>query len=259
MPGPLLLAIEDYPAALAAVERALRDRYASSYRVVCTSSQDEALAVLARESQSGDEVALVLAAQSLSGTSGSELLERVRPLHPHAKRVLLVPWRAAEHGETAEAILESMALGTIDYYVLRPTDPPDELFHQAISSFLLDWTKARRTAPHTIHVVGEEWSGRAHELRATLQRCAVPHAFCLADSTQGRELLAKADSPVKLPLMLLPDGRVLSDPTNREIAEAAGAPTEFEEDDFDLVIVGAGPAGLSSAVYGASEGLRTLV
>jgi thioredoxin reductase (NADPH) len=259
MAAPVLLAVDADTAALSDVERELRDRYASNYRVVCTRSPDEALAILTRLSDAGQEVALVLAAQWLSGTTGSELLERVGQLHPHAKRGLLVPWRAWGDRPTAEAILDSMALGRIDYYVLRPAASPDELFHQAITSFLLEWTKARHTAPHTIHVVGESWSGRAYELRDVLQRCVIPHAFCLAESSEGRELLARAGGEAKLPLVVLPDGRVLSDPSDSEMAEAAGASVEPGRGDFDVVIVGAGPAGLSAAVYGASEGLDTLV
>ena len=259
MPGPVLLAVEDDAAALGDVERELRDRYASSYRVICTRSPEEALATLTRLADAGEEVALVLAAQWLSGTTGSDLLERVRQLHPHAKRGLLVPWRAWAHPETTEAILDSMAMGRIDYYVLRPATSPDELFHQAVTGFLLEWTKARRIAPHTVRVVGEAWSGRAYELRETFQRCAIPHDFCLADSSEGRDLLAEVGGEGKLPLIVLPDGRVLTDPTDTEIAQAAGAPVDLERNDFDLVIVGAGPAGLSAAVYGASEGLRTAV
>jgi thioredoxin reductase (NADPH) len=113
--------------------------------------------------------------------------------------------------------------------------------------------------PHTIHIVGEAWSGRAYELRETFERCAAPHTFCLADSDEGRELLAKAGPGATLPMMVLPNGRVLSNPTNTELAEAAGATSDFDEDAYDVVIVGAGPAGLSAAVYGASEGLRVLV
>ena len=109
--------------------------------------------------------------------------------------------------------------------------------------------------PHTVHIVGEQWSGRAYELREVFQSCAIPHTFSLADSEEGRELLSKVDPPAKLPLMLLPDGRALKDPSNAEIAAAAGAPVDLEEHAFDVLIVGAGPAGLSAAVYGASEGL----
>ena len=259
MPAPALLAVDADPAALSHVERELRGRYAGNYQIICTRSGDEALAVLLRLSDAGEEVALVLVGQSLSETTGAELLERVRRLHPHAKRGLLVAWGDAGHRPTAEAIFDSMALGRIDYYVRRPAVSPDELFHHAISSFLLEWTEAQRIAPHTIRVVGEAWAGRAHEIRDALQRCAVPHAFYLSESSEGRNVLAKAGLEAKLPLMLLPGGQVLSNPTNREIADAAGASIDLERDDFDVVIVGAGPAGLSAAVYGASEGLDTLV
>jgi thioredoxin reductase (NADPH) len=259
MPGPLLLAVEDDPEALEDVERELRDRYARSYSVLCTPSWEEALVALRRQADSADEVALVLAAQQLAGLSGGELLDRVRALHPHAKRALLVPPRFWGDRPTAEAVFDATARGRIDYFVLKPVTAPDERFHQAISTFLYEWTKARRIAPHTVHVVGEDWSGRAYELREALQRCAIPHAFCVADSPEGRELLSAVDPGAKLPLLVMPDGSILVDPTNREIAEAAGAPMELDREEYDLVIVGAGPAGLSAAVYGGSEGLRTLV
>jgi thioredoxin reductase (NADPH) len=197
--------------------------------------------------------------KQVSDATGGELLGRVRQLHPHAKRALLVPSGAWAGQPTAAAILDAMAVGRIDYYVPRPAASHDEVFHEAVSSFLLEWATDRRVVPHTVHIVGEEWSGRAFELRDVFQRCAVPHDFCLADSDEGRELVAKAGPEAKLPLMVLPDGRALSDPSNTELAEAAGAPLALEEHAFDLVIVGAGPAGLSAAVYGASEGMRTLV
>jgi thioredoxin reductase (NADPH) len=259
MAAPLVLAVEADPAALDDVQRELRARYARDYEVRCASTSSEALATLTRASDAGDEVALVLAAQWLSETTGSELLERARQLHPHAKRALLVPWRAWADRATAEAIFDSMAVGRIDYYVLRPAASPDELFHHAVSSFLLDWARARRISAHTIRVVAEEWSGRAYELRDTLHRCAIPHAFHLSESPEGRALVAQAGTGARLPLMVLPDGQVLCDPTNLELAEATGTSVAPEREDFDVVIVGAGPAGLSAAVYGASEGLRTLV
>ena len=207
----------------------------------------------------GEDLALVLAASSLSSTSGRHLLEHVRQLHPHAGRALLVPANVWSDQPTADAIRDSMALGRIDYYVPRPAGSHDEVFHEAVSSFLLEWARDRRVVPQTVHIVGETWSGRAYELREVFEQCAAPHSFCLAASDEGRELLARAGPDAKLPLMVLPDGRVLSDPSNAEIAEIVGAPAALEERDFDVVIVGSGPAGLSAAVYGASEGLRVLV
>jgi thioredoxin reductase (NADPH) len=259
MADPVLLAVDADPDALGDVARELRERYASSYHVVCTRSADEAVGALTRLADSGEDVALVLAAQWLQATTGSELLELVRQLHPQAKRALIVPWRAWGDQPTAEAILDSMALGRIDYYVLRPAAPGDELFHQSISGFLLDWTRARHISPHTTRIVGESWSGRAYELRKVLQRCVIPHAFYLAESPEGRELLAAAGGEPEMPLVVLPDGDVLGNPTDLEMAEAVGASIEPGRADFDVVIVGAGPAGLAAAVYGASEGLDALV
>ena len=143
--------------------------------------------------------------------------------------------------------------------MIRPSAAPDEVFHQTISGLLLEWAEALRALPYTIHVVGESWSGRAFELREVLGRCAIPHNFCLADSNHGRALVAEAGDGLKLPLVVFPDGTVLADPSDADIASAAGSPVNLERMEFDLVIVGAGPAGLSAAVYGASEGFSTLV
>ncbi len=256
---PILLIVDDDRGALDGVEAQLVGRYAGDYRVESVSDSERALQTLAQLARAGEEVALVLASKSLSDSTDGELLERARELHPHAKRGLLVPSNVWTDEPTAEAIRHSMALGRIDYYVPTPADSRDEVFHQAISSFLLEWATERRLVPHTVHIVGEAWGGRAYELRKVFERCAFPHAFWLADSDEGRELLAKVDPGVKLPLMLLPDGRALSDPTNAEIAEAAGAPADLVEHAYDVAIVGAGPAGLSAAVYAASEGMRTVV
>jgi thioredoxin reductase (NADPH) len=133
------------------------------------------------------------------------------------------------------------------------------VFHQAVSGFLLEWSHSQKIAPHTIHVVGQSWSGRAYEIRDALERCAIPHAFCLADSEQGRDVLAGVDGDFELPLMVLPTGTVLSNPSDAEIAGASGAGVNPGGRDYEVVIVGSGPAGLSAAVYGASEGFSTLV
>ena len=256
---PVILAVDDDPSVLGDVETQLGQRYVREYRVVCLADADSALRVLGELADEGQEVALVLVAESLSHPGEGGLLEQARQLHSHAKRAMLVSPDAWMDASTADAIRSSMALGRIDYYVSRPGRSRDEVFHEAVSSFLLEWARERRTVPQTIHVVGETWSGRAFELREVFEQCAVPHTFSLADSDRGRALIAEAGVEAKLPLMVLPDGRILSDPSNAKIAEAAGAPSELEKRSFDVVIVGSGPAGLSAAVYGASEGLRILV
>src|SRR5215470_6263723 len=258
MPLAAVVAVSRDPDVLDAVQAQLVERYAHDYRIESLEDPDDALALLEALADDGVEMALLLATQSTVEAAG-ELLDAAHRLHPQAKRAMLVSTRAWTDPGRAEAIRASMSLGRVDHFLLEPGPPPDEVFHEAVQSFLLEWSRERRLVPQTVHVVGEEWSGRAHELRTVLEQCAAPHAFCLADSDKGRELLAKAGPDPELPLMVLPDGRVLSNPSNAEIAAAAGAPRELGELTVELVIVGAGPAGLSSAVYSASEGLRVLV
>ncbi|HEY2788500.1 MAG TPA: FAD-dependent oxidoreductase, partial [Gaiellales bacterium] len=255
----MLLAVDEDANGLRAVERELSDRYGRHYRVICMSSTAEARDRLEELAAAGEEVALVLAGQCFTGMTGSELLDQARHLHPHARRGLLIEWGHWGNRVTGEEIFDSIAHGRIDHFVVRPAASPDESFLNAISGLLLEWVEARRALPNTIHVVGEAWSGRAFELRNVLGRCAIPHSFCLADSDEGRELVTRAPGHAKLPLVIFPDGTVLSDPSNADMTKAAGSSVDLERVDFDLVIVGAGPAGLSAAVYGASEGFSTLV
>jgi thioredoxin reductase (NADPH) len=199
----------------------------------------------------------VLADQWMPDMSGMEFLARARHLFPAAKRALLIEWgdRTAQ-----EPILRSMTLGHIDYYVNKPERSGDEHFHRLISEFLYEWAKAHRPAFHEIRIVGEKRSARSHELRDILNRNGVLHEFYAADSEQGHELLAQVGkSSAKLPVLILYNGKVLEDPSNVELADAFGVNRPLDRQEFDLVIVGAGPAGLAAAVYGASEGLSTLV
>lgn len=259
MSSPTLLVIDGDPPVLDGVEAQLRWRYGHDYRVLAAAGAEQAVELLRSLCANADEVALVLVAKSLADETGGVLLDRARSLHPHAKRGLVVAWDALADRPTAETILDGIGQGRVDYYVPMPARWPDEVFHHAIATFLLEWATERLKVPHTVHIVGEQWTGRANELRETFELCAAPHNFCLASSEEGRALLEQAGPDAKLPLMVLPDGRALSDPSNAEIAAAAGTPGDFDERAFDVVIVGAGPAGLSAAVYGASEGLRTLV
>ncbi len=260
MSGPVILAVDDDVDALRDIEETLRDRYASHYRVECIRSPFEARDRLDELAVAHEDVAVVLAGQWLDGMTGSDLLDSARRFHPHAKRAMILHWGQWGDPATGEAIFDAIARARIDHYVIRPTPAPDELFHSAITGMLLEWADSQRQSPHTIHVIGQSWEGRAYELRQLLGRCAMPHAFELADSPTGREFVEQAgDLEGGFPLVVFPDGTMLRNPTNAELVEASGSPVDPPSTEFDLVIVGAGPAGLSAAVYGASEGFNTLV
>jgi thioredoxin reductase (NADPH) len=262
-PEPVLLAVDDDPNTLGRIEHELRQRYGSYYRVACEDSPEAGMRTLQDLRAADKEVAVVLADQWMPGMTGVEFLTHTRPLYPGAKRALLF-----ERGNrtTREPILQAMALGQIDYYVPKPERPPDEEFHRCIAQFLEEWARDYRPASVAVRLVGEPWSARSHELRDVLSRSGIPHAFSSADSKEGRELLARVDKTLaRLPVVIVFDRLVLVDPDNAEIVDAFelispfGLNTLSDVRDFDLVIIGAGPAGLAAAVYGSSEGLRTVV
>ncbi len=259
MRRPVLFAVDGDAAGLRDVERELLERYARDYEVVCLASATEARTRLGAFAEDGTPVALVLAAAVLAGGTGPALLADARHVHPHAKRALLIGWGEWGDSATGDAISEATVHGHIDHYLVRPLEPPDEAFHQAISSFLLEWAEDQRVAPHAVRVVGDEWSGRGYELRSVLERCAFPHRFSLADSPEGAAVLADVTPNRPLPVVVMPDGTALTNPSDLELSRASGSPPAGDEDQFDVLIVGAGPAGLSAAVYAASEGLRTMV
>jgi thioredoxin reductase (NADPH) len=246
--------------ALGRIEQELGRRYAGDYRVICERSVDHALLELEAIHEEGRELALVLVDEWLpDGTSG-ELLARVREQHPNAKRGLLVDWGAWAHRPTADAILRAMALGSIDYYVIKPWRSPDELFHRAVTEYLHEFARSIASSPQEVIVVGARGSQRSHELRSLLTRNGAPHTFHASDSPEGRRLLADVGhEEAEAPVAILWDGNALVDPSNAELADAYGLRTSLEEHDFDVVVVGSGPAGLAAAVYASSEGLRTLV
>jgi thioredoxin reductase (NADPH) len=259
--GPVMIVVEDDAEVRARIREELQRRYGSDYRVTCEKSPLTALQKLEALRERGEQVALILADPWGPELTGREFLVRAKQLHPHAKRALLVDWGSWGDRPTADAMLGAMARGEIDYYVLKPWRPRDEFFHRTVTEFLHEWERSASSAPQEIVVVGERWSPRSHELRSLLARNGVPHAFHANDSEQGRELLSRYGREGSAePIVILLDGQVLVDPTNTELAAGYGVTTELgEEDEFDLIVVGAGPGGLASAVYAASEGLRTLV
>jgi thioredoxin reductase (NADPH) len=259
---PVLLAVDDNAEARARITGELQRRYAADYRIYCESSSAAAEALLRELRDNGDEVAVVLADQWLLGASddtGVRLLACTRELHPRAKRVLLIDWGAWRFEQTTEAIKEAMALGQIDYYLMKPWRSPDEFFHRTISEFIHEWSRHGTFVRQEVEIVAR-WSPRVHELTSLLARNGVPHAFHPSDSEAGRRLLAEhgigdTDKPV---VFLLGD-KPLLDPTNDQLAEAYGVSTRLgPKRDFDVIIIGAGPAGLAASVYAVSEGLETL-
>ena len=238
------------------VRAELDRRYRRDYEILCTNDPAAVLPKL-----EGKTVAVILAEQWLPGTTGVELLTEARTQHPHAKRALLVDWGAWADAPTAEAIVTAMALGQIDYYVLKPWRVPDELFHRTLGEFLHEWSRAGAGGPRELTIVARQGSARAHELRTFLTRNGVPHGFHATGSEAGREALAAAGLAGETqPVVILFDGKPLVDPSNVEVAEGWGVRTTLgDERDFDVIVVGAGPAGLAAAVYASSEGLRALV
>jgi thioredoxin reductase (NADPH) len=258
---PLILAVDEDADALERITGELQ-RYARDYRVICGPSTDAALAQLESLREHGAAVAIVMAARGTKGIKGEEVLARVHDLHPHAKRALLIPWGGWADEETADAIRTAMALGHIDYYALKPFSTPDELFHRLVSEFLQEWRRQNAPGRRELTVVADPWSPNGYALRNLLARNGVPHAFHTPDSDEGVGFLrACHQEGADVPVVLLPDGSALVDPRAEDLAQhGTGMRTELDDPGaFDVVIVGAGPAGLAAAVYASSEGLNALV
>jgi thioredoxin reductase (NADPH) len=256
MTKPILIAVHEQPPELEIIQRELRSRYAVDYDVTCEGSAARALERLAVLRETGAQVLALFAPSDMTAMSGIEYLQRAHELHPRAQRVLLIPWG---NRSASRPVLKAISLGRIDRYAIQPSRSPDERFHHLVSELLNDWQQ-QHAPPTVVTVVGERRSPRSYEVRDLLQRGGLPFAFHTADSADGQALLQNVQQPAgPFPVFIRFDGQVLTNPTNEQAAAFLGARHSFEEGVFDLVVVGAGPAGLSAAVYGASEGLRTIV
>lgn len=258
---PVLLVVDGAPGDLEVVARALERRFGADYRVPTAATAAEGLDLLERLAREGVPVALVAADLQLPDMDGIELLRRAQGLAPGAKRVLFVPMAdATRAGGATDPVLRASALGQIDFSILKGWVSPEEWLYPQVQGALSAWANAHRPRHEHVRLVGEQWSARCHELRDLLTRNNVPFGFYAAGSDDGRRLVAEhgLDAP-RLPVAILFDGRVLVDPDNRALADAFGLRTRPDTEPYDVAIVGAGPAGLAAAVYGASEGLRTVV
>jgi thioredoxin reductase (NADPH) len=257
---PVLFAIDDDPEVLRAVERDLRRRYArgrngDGYRVLRANSADSALDTLGQLKLRGDSVALFLVDQRMPRTTGVEFLEETRDLYPEAKKVLLTAY-----ADTDAAIKAINDIG-LDYYLQKPWDPPEENLYPVLDDLLGDWRSHYRPPFEGIRVVGNRWSPGSHAIKDFLARNRVPYQWQDVEvSEEAWQLVSQADGgEPRLPLVVFPDGTYLEAPENVEVAEKVGLRTRAERPFYDLIIVGGGPSGLAAAVYGASEGLKTVL
>jgi thioredoxin reductase (NADPH) len=254
-PIPIIFLVSAEATVLAALESDLARRFGNDTRIVASDGPEAGLALLADLAEHHEPVALLIADQQLPELTGVEFLGRAHALHPLAKRILLI-----DRDYTAtNPIVPAMILGQIDYHLVKPWYP-DHGLYPAVSEFLAGWARSRPEAFTMFRIAAPEGSARAHEIRDLLTRFNTPFAFHARDSEEGAALLREAGqdgSP--LPTLVRHDGRVLVNPTNADLVEAVGGGTQLGAEVYDVAIVGAGPAGLSAAVYAASEGLDTIV
>jgi thioredoxin reductase (NADPH) len=252
---PAILAVDDEPVVLAAVARDLRRGFGERFRILRASSGQEALDVLRELRTRGDRVAMLIADQRMPGMSGTEYLVQARMLVPDAKRVLLTAYADTE---AAIAAINEVAL---DYYLLKPWDPPEEQLFPVVEDLLTTWEAGAALEAGGVRVVGHRFSKESHDMRDFLVRNRVPARWLDVERDgEARELLRVAGvDGDRLPVALLEDGTVLERPTILELAERLGVVGVPAQDHYDLVVVGGGPAGLAAAVYGASEGLKTVM
>jgi thioredoxin reductase (NADPH) len=259
---PILLAVDDHSHDLETIQRELAKRYGGDYDVLAERAAVAALQRLEDLRAAGTPVALLLAPLEMTAMSGMSYLEQAHRLHPHAKRVLLLT-HSVRWGDRAasQPIVTAIALGQIDRYTTKPNSSPDEQFHRAVTELLQEWQRPGQGQREMVTIVGARAGDRSYELRDLFERNGHPFTFIEKDSDEGQARLQQAGRPDgPFPVVILRDGQALTDPSREEIVVGfLGAHNSFEGGPYDLTIVGAGPAGLSAAVYGASEGLRTLL
>lgn len=253
---PYIVVADDEPEHLTALADALTRRYGADYQVVTHLSPQSALNHLELLKEEEAVVALVIADQRMPGMSGLEMLQQSHPLHPHAMRGLLVAWGDQE---SSESIIHGCAFGILNNYIYKPWHPPEVHLYPLVNKFLTDWARAQGHRMELVNVVGEEASPRMREISELLHCSGIPYGAHDYESKRGKKLLSQVSLDAsRLPVVILLDGQVLAQPQNSDILDAMGA-TNLDEPVCDLLVIGAGPAGLSAAVYGASEGLRTIV
>ena len=283
---PVLLTVDDNPQVVRAIERDLRRQYGKRFRVLKSESGQEALRLVKKLKLRNEILALLLADQRMPQMSGVSLLEEVMNIFPEAKRVLLTAYA------DTEAAIRSINKAKIDYYLMKPWDPPEEQLYPILDDLLDDWWALAKPPFEGIRIIGLRWSPKSYDVKHFLARNGIPYQWLdiegdqearrlvsIASSTKSGKISnssvdtntvtperissptapSSEPSSLHLPLVIFPDGSLIAEPTNSQIAEKIGLKTHAQMPFYDLIIIGGGPAGLAAAVYGASEGLGTLL
>ncbi|GAA0896339.1 FAD-dependent oxidoreductase [Pseudonocardia zijingensis] len=251
---PVLMTVDDDPGVSRAVARDLRRRYGQDHRIVRAESGRDALEALRELTLRGEPVAAILADYRMPEMNGIEFLEQAMDIAPHARRALLTAYA------DTDAAIQAINLVDVDHYLLKPWDPPEEKLYPVVDALVETWRAVGQRPVDEIRVVGHRWSAECFSARDFLARNSVPYRYYSVEEPEGARLLEAAGAgPEDVPVLITPDGTALRSPTDAEIAAAVGLTTEPATDFYDLIVVGGGPAGLGAAVYGASEGLRTVL
>lgn len=252
---PVILTVDDDPEVLRVIERDLRQQYGGPFRVLRADSGAAALEILKQVKLRNEPVALFLVDQRMPHMTGVEFLQQALALFPDAKRVLLTAYA------DTDAAIRAINTVKIDYYLTKPWDPPEEHLYPVLQDPLDDWMADYRPPFQGVHVIGHRWSPQSHDIKDFLARNQIPYrSLDIETSSEAHTLVEHAVLDAsRLPLVLFPDGSHLIAPTNTQLAEKVGLRMHTNKPFYDLIIVGAGPAGLAAAVYGASEGLRTVL
>jgi thioredoxin reductase (NADPH) len=251
---PVLMTVDDDASVSRAVARDLRRRYGQTHRIVRAEDPQQALDALREVKLRGDPVAAILADYRMPGLNGIEFLEQAMDLFPRARRALLTAYA------DTDAAIAAINVVDVDHYLLKPWDPPEEKLYPVVDAMLETWAALGDAPVQDVQVVGHRLSAPSHEVREFLARNSVPYRWWTVDDAEGRRLLTAAGvDEGAVPLVVTPDGTALASPSMPELARAVGMTTTPTGNFYDLVIVGGGPAGLGAAVYGASEGLRTVL
>lgn len=255
MPKPILLAIDDDISVLEAVVQDLRRNYGQHYRIVRAASGQAALDICRQLQERKETIALFLSDQRMPGMTGVDFLQQAIPLYPDAKRVLLTAYA------DTEAAIRAINSAKIHYYLNKPWDPPEEKLYPVLDDLLQTWTQGYKPPYEGIRVVSVRWSAMDHGVRDFLSRNRIPFQWLNPDTMPDalNLLREKGIDDAKLPVVLFGDGTALVQPSSTELANKVGLRTQAQQEFYDVVVVGAGPAGLAAGVYGASEGLRTLI